>query len=288
MVEITSTSAVLGAVERAGSVELAAYLLRPGSPIVGALEGAARNGADVHVRVDGNPYRDDDGAIGRASRAAVRELRAHGVDADVVTDRRMHLKAAVVDGRVFLDDRNWTTSGHDTVVVSDEADDVALVRSAIEAGRYGTDAHLATGKIDALHLERDVIEGTSAHTIDVESESFGTIGGPYTAIKQRAKARDRVRLIVSQNELSGSHAATERGVLRTLQNAGVAIRVGSSRSGVGNEKLCVTGDRGWVGSANASYGFDNDWGLRTGDPRLVGALQRRFDDNWRASTPYVA
>jgi len=287
MVQITSASAMQTAVEHAHSVELAAYLLRPHSPIVAALEGAAQSGAEVHVRVDGNPYRDEGGAIVRASAAAARELRAHGVDARVVTDRGVHLKAAVVDGRAFLDDRNWTQSGRDTIVACDDADDVALVRDAIETGRIGADGHLATGKYAALQFEADTIAAAPSGSVDVASEGFG-YSTTYSALRDRARAGGAVRLIVSENELRSSHATQERDALRRLAGVGVEIRVGSSRSGAGNEKLAVAGDRGWVGSANATYGGDSDWGLRTSDPRLVGALQQRFDDNWRASRPYVA
>jgi phosphatidylserine/phosphatidylglycerophosphate/cardiolipin synthase-like enzyme len=287
MVQITNASTMRTAVEHAHSVELAAYLLRPGSRIVGALEEAARNGAEVHVRVDGNPYRDEGGTIARASADAARELRAHGVDARVVTDRGVHLKAAVIDGRAFLDDRNWTAGGHDAIVASDDADDVALVRDAIETGRSGVDAHLATGKYDALRFEADMIAANPSGPVDAASEGFG-YSKTYSALRDRAKAGGAVRLIVSESELRGSHVTEERRALQTLAKAGVEIRVGSSRSGAGNEKLAIAGDQGWVGSANATYGGDSDWGLRTSDPRLVDALQQRFDDNWRASRPYVA
>jgi phosphatidylserine/phosphatidylglycerophosphate/cardiolipin synthase-like enzyme len=287
MVQITNASAMRAAVEHAHSVELAAYLLRPHSPIVEALEEAAGRGAGVHVRVDGNPYRDEGGAIARASAAAARELRAHGVDATVVTDRRVHLKGAVVDGRAFLDDRNWTASGRDTIVASDDADDVALVRDAIETGRTGVDGHLATGKYDALRFEAGMIAAAPSGPVDAASEGFG-YSETYSALRDRAKAGGAVRLIVAHDELRGSHASEERHALHVLAKAGVQIRVGSSRSGAGNEKLAIAGDRGWVGSANATYGGDSDWGLRTSDPRVVGALQQRFDDNWRASRPYVA
>ena len=255
-------------------------------PIVGALEVAAQRGAEVHVRIDGEPYRDEGGAIARASAAAARELRAHGVDATVVTDRGIHLKAAVVDGRAFLDDRNWTASGHDTIVTSDDADDVALVRDAIETGGTGVDGHLATSKYEALRLESEMIAAGSSGPVDVASEGFG-YSKTYSALRDRARAGGAVRLIVSQNELRESHVTEERRALRALAKVGVKIRVGSSRSGVGNEKLAVAGGQAWVGSANATYGGDSDWGLRTSDPRLVGALQQRFDDNWRASRPYV-
>lgn len=288
-VEVTTTDELLRALPGASSVELAAYELRRESNLVRALADAADDGADVRVRVDGRPYGPAHKAIARATRSAVRELRRHGVHVDVVNDHSAHLKAAVVDGRAYLDDRNWTTSGHDTILTTTDAPDVALVRDAIE-GRPSFNDHLATSKQRALDLETDVIRTGTGDRIDVESESLGTFGGPYTQLKARARAGAHVRLIVSDNELRSAYGKQERSALRALAHVGVEIRVGGSRSGVGNEKLCVAGDAAWAGSANASYGdrCAADWGLRTKDGAVVEALRARFEANWSASRPYVA
>jgi hypothetical protein len=273
----------------ASSIDLAAYELRRGSDLVRALDQAAEHGVQVRVRVDGRPYGPAGKAIASATRSAVGDLRRHGAKVEVVRDRSAHIKAAVVDGRAYLDDRNWTTSGHDTVLTTTDARDVALVRDAID-GRAGFDEHLATSKQRALELEADVIGTASGDRIDVESESFGTYGGPYTQLKARAIAGAHVRLIVSDNELRAARGTQERRALRTLAHVGVEIRVGDSRSGVGNEKLCVAGDAAWAGSANASFGdpCDADWGMRTNDRAVVSALSARFEANWSASRPYVA
>lgn len=288
-VAVTTTDDMLRALPGASSVDLAAYELRRDSDLVRALSDAGDRGVAVHVRVDGRPYGAAGEAIARATRSAAEELRRHGVNVSVVSDRSAHLKAAVVDGRAYLDDRNWTTGGHDIVLTTTDAADVALVRDAL-AGRTGFDDHLATSKQRALDLETDVIASGTGDRIDVESESLGTFGGPYTQLKSRATAGAHVRLIVSDNELRSARANQERSALHALAQAGVEIRVGGSRSGVGNEKLCVAGDAGWAGSANASYGRsgDADWGLRTNDPAVVGALRSRFEANWSASKPYFA
>jgi hypothetical protein len=288
-VDVTTTGDLLRALHGASSVDLAAYELRRDSDLVRALAGAADDGAHIRVRVDGRPYGPAGKAIAQATQSAAVELRRHGVIVDVVSDHSAHLKAAVVDGRAYLDDRNWTTSGHDTVLTTTDSSDVALVRDAID-GRPGFNDHLATSKQRALDLETDLIGSGTGDRIDVESESLGTFGGPYVQLKARATAGAHVRLIVSDNELRSAYGKQERSALRALAHVGVEIRVGGSRSGVGNEKLCVAGDAAWAGSANASFGHkcDADWGLRTKDGAVVGALQSRFEANWSASRPYVA
>jgi hypothetical protein len=77
--------------------------------------------------------------------------------------------------------------------------------------------------------------------------------------------------------LAGASGGIEAGAIRRLREAGVDVRVSA-----GTEKLCVAGERGWVGSANATYaGFPmRDWGLQTRDPTLLAALEARFESNW--------
>ncbi len=288
MTSIGSTEATLGAIARARSVEASAYVLRTGSPFVGALATAAHGGAAVRVWADGKPYRDD-GGMRRATLAAAGRLRAAGARVDVVTSRRVHLKAAVVDGVAYLNDRNWT-GGRDTVLRLDDPAEVGLVRAAIEGGATGSDGSLATAKGAALELEAQVIRDGAGAAVDAESEALGSGPGPYAALEARARGGARVRLIVSSAELRGRGGARERAALAALARAGVAVRVGSARSGAGNEKLCVAGDAAWTGSANATYGqpAQCDWGVRTHDPALVGALRARFARNWAASHAYRA
>jgi hypothetical protein len=291
MVAVTTTDGLMRAIGAASSIDLAAYQLRSGSALVAALEGAVRDHhADVHVSVDGNPFHDSGGAIARATGAAARELRRFGVKVNEVTDHSVHIKAAVIDGRAFLDDRNFTSGGHDTILETDQADDVALVRDAIDRGRTGTDGRLATHKAAAQTLEVDVVAHGSGDCVDMESESFGYSGDLYHALSERAKHGDHVRLIVSDGELRDADSGAERKALAKLALAGVDVRVGASRSGVGNEKLCVAGDRAWAGSANATWpkGDPMDWGLETSDRTVVDALRARFEANWSASKPYAA
>jgi hypothetical protein len=193
------------------------------------------------------------------------------------------MKAAVVDGDAFLDDRNWPDDGRDFIVRTRDADDVAAVASALQGAPLG-DGHLQTRKAQALAQEAHLIYATPAHAIDCESESFG-FSTVYAALKARASKDDSVRLLVSARDLQGGANTRELEALHKLAQAGVSVRVGAD-----DEKICVAGDRAWVGSANASRGAPDtiDWGMRTSQPAVVSALRDRFERNWNAATALAA
>jgi phosphatidylserine/phosphatidylglycerophosphate/cardiolipin synthase-like enzyme len=289
--QIATTPEFLRALDAAGSIRLSAYTLRAGADgsaqVIAALERAADRGADVAVRLEGAPY--DPGGAGDLAKLnldTIAALRRHGVDAAVVSDPRapLHLKAALVDGRVFLDDRNWPDTGANTIVTTADPDDVAAVTAALH-GRHGADGHLATWKQRAQDLELDTIRYSSAHALDVESESFGA-GSLYGLLAQRARAGDSVRLLLASRDLAGN--SREAAALAQLVTAGVEVRVGAAPQGALDEKICVAGDSAWVGSANATAGFPEtvDWGMRTRVAPVVDALRARFEQNWSGAQPY--
>jgi len=93
----------------------------------------------------------------------------------------------------------------------------------------------------------------------------------------RLAAGDHVRLLCDLAECTSSSA---RGALAQLEGAGAEVR---SRKAV--DKLAVTADRAWIGSANASFldahtAAQSDWGLVTTQTDAVAALRRRFEDAW--------
>lgn len=271
------------ALASASQISLSAYVLNSGSGIVRALEACGDRGARVSVRLEGAPY--TGGASGHAT--AIRNLRAaaelerHGVEVHVAgpAEIGLHMKAALVDGTAYLDDRNWPSSGADTIVATSDPGDVAVVEAAF-AGTPSSDGRLATEKRAALALEGRAISEGSGDRVDVETESFGYCA-VSKALFERARAGARVRLLVTQREYA-SGGRTERASLARLAAAGVSIRVVAS-----DEKLCVAGDRGWAGSANATYepAPTLDWGMALCDPvalRIVGA---NFERNWSAGRP---
>ena len=239
-VGMVSTAALAAAVRGARSVSVGAYILHSG-PLFDALEHAGDGGAQVRVRL-GVPFHDAKGVMARENERVVAELRRHGVDAAVVKGGLFHLKAAVVDGRAYLDDRNWNVHG-DTVVADGRPADVAAVRAALDGVAGASAPGLATEKAGALALERDVID-RSQRGVDVQTETLGF--GPMTRALRDAAQHEHVRLIVSPDE---AHGARERRALTELARDGVDVRIGAR--GAGNEKLCASEGAAWVGSADA-------------------------------------
>ncbi len=270
-VSLATHGEFLSALKSAKAVALCAYVLPAGSAVVRALEEAADRGARVVVRLDGSPY------FGPASKDApnpnvtsAAALRAHGAQVSLSEpgDAPVHLKAAVVDGRTFLDDRNWPASGGDTVVASDDSRAARSVGDAID-GRPHSEADLALQKAAALALEAATIRSGQHGHIDVASESFGS-GVISDALCERAQAGATVRLEIDARVLSHDAHGRERAALARLIAAGVVVRAVAS-----SEKFAVAGGRAsWLGSANAtaSDGGMLDWGVRSDDTRLAGTL----------------
>ncbi len=187
----------------------------------------------------------------------------------------MHLKAAIVDGIAYLDDRNWTSGESDTIVALDEAAQVAAVASA-QGGLPVTSGALATEKRAALALEAQMVYEAPGDRIDVETESFApTVLS--SALVYRAAHGAHVRLLVSKAELHGAGGMRERAALAKLAAAGVEIEATAN-----TEKLCVAGDEAWLGSANATFSPapSLDWGLRSRDSAIVAGAARAFERNW--------
>lgn len=280
-VRFAAPTEVFGRIAEASRVALSAYTLEPHGEMVRALDAAADRGAGVAVTLEGFAGRTDARDLRRVALENARDLRAHGVRVRLGSPGggEVHLKAAVVDGMAFLDDRNWATRG-ETIVATMRPDDVAAIGDAI-AGRPRNAGGLATDKHSALELEAEAIRRAGDH-VDLETESFGP-GIVETALRERATAGAHVRLLVNDRIAAERRARGERALLRELARAGVEVRVSPA-----SEKLCVAGDRGWVGSANATFAGEpmTDWGLTVDDPSLLGTLARTFEHNWNAARPW--
>jgi phosphatidylserine/phosphatidylglycerophosphate/cardiolipin synthase-like enzyme len=267
-IALVSTADFVAALHSARHIELSSYTLHPGA-VLGALDAAAKRGADVHVRLDGEPL----GAKLRIDNAAaVAELRAAGADARLTgeDEPQMHMKAAIVDGVTWLDDRNWAGTSNERIV---RVDDPRAV---------------ATTKSDALELEASVIANAGTDELDVESESFGT-GAIYSALLKRAEAHFPTRLIVAGREVAEPRNVAERTCLAHLAALGVDVRVGNARAHDLNDKLAISSNNAWVGSANATYsggpmGEQSDWGVASHDSQLVNGLRSAFEANWLSAS----
>jgi phosphatidylserine/phosphatidylglycerophosphate/cardiolipin synthase-like enzyme len=277
-VGLTSHRAFLRALGAARQIELTAYVVGDGG-LKRALEAAADRGARVRVTLERAPYARETArarALRACNRATVAALRRHGAEAHLTRrgEASLHLKAALLDGRGFLDDRNWTRDG-DTIVATSRPSDLALIRSAF-AGDARSDAHLALRKDRALELEAELIARTPAQVpIEVETESFGP-SVVTRVLGERAARGGVVRLLVGARELREDNSA-ERAALREVRRAGVEVRACNA-----NEKFCLAGGAGWIGSANATLGEQDalDWGMRCGGARAIASLHARFEARW--------
>ena len=279
---IVTQAAFVSALARASDIELSAYVLEPDSPVTRALESAGDRGASVSLVLEADPYAGRTGTddLAARNRRVAAALEAHGARVTwTVPGLPVHMKAAVVDGTAFLDDRNWPADRRDTIVATTDPDDVGVTRSALE-GKPASDRHLATEKRAALALEARSIRFGTGDRVDVETESFG-----YSAVSKalvaRAQAGAHVRLLVAKREFDEG-GRTERASLRRLERAGVEVRIVAN-----DEKLAIAGDRAWAGSANATWspGPMLDWGLATRRPDLVAGIEAAFQRNWEAGAP---
>jgi len=289
MISTTDARDFVRAVAAAHTIVCSAYHLTPSGPVRAALIDAARRGADVGIRLEANPYGSDGEQQGRDNADTVAAVNAAGGHARLTgTDGEppWHMKAAVVDGVAYLDDRNWAADGKETILRDTDPDDVAVVARTL-AGTPSRDGHLRTTKHDAVALESEVIRGAGSVPVAVETESFG-LGAIYADLLHRARAHQPTRLLVSNLELAEPTAAREARALARLAAAGVEVRAVDN-----DEKIAVAGERAWVGSADATYangpaGEQVDWGLATRVPPLVDALRAAFERNWAAGTPVPA
>jgi len=277
----------VAAVDAATGVTLSAYELSANGRTATALERAADRGARVTVTLEGAPYGQavDAGRVALENEETAAALRRHGVAVRLTGpgDLPLHMKAAVVDSTAYLDDRNWPSFGADTLVATDDASAVAAVRSALD-GTPASSADLATEKSHALGIEAQTIYAAAGDRVEVESESFGA-SVVSAALRSRAAAGARVRLIVARREFAHANAS-ERASLDRLVSAGVEVRVAAEA-----EKLCIAGDRAWVGSANATYANPAepvlDWGMRITAPAAVRALEAAFARSWDSASPIM-
>ena len=162
-ITIASVPALTAACARAHSIDFAAYTLGRG-PVRSALLAAVEHGSAVRVRLEGSPL--GSAGIGLANASTVAALRAAGADAATTAPGEpvLHMKAAVVDGVAWLDDRNWAAGGAETVIRDSNPKDVAALRAALSAGADRGRA-LRFTKGSSQSLEADTIASAGAGSV---------------------------------------------------------------------------------------------------------------------------
>lgn len=285
MLTMSSTRHMTEAMHSASTIALTAYTLSDG-PVLRALEDAAERGARVRVRLEGFIYKDG-GGVADANRGAIAALRRAGADAALAhrsqkaRDPMLHLKGAIVDETLYLDDRNWRGDGEDTILRDTSPGDVRMVRDAAYGRGDPPSRSFATRKRDALASEARLIESARrGDDVIVESESFGDRNRVYAAIDAAASRGAHVRVLLSAREERRN--AAERTAIERLRRDGANVAFCDA-----DEKFALVGGaRGWIGSANATIAFDRpdqlDWGARSDRPRLLAHLHERFEQRWRS------
>jgi phosphatidylserine/phosphatidylglycerophosphate/cardiolipin synthase-like enzyme len=286
MLTLSSTTEMLAALRGAHDVTFIAYILPPGRVLAG-LEAAARDGTHVCVRLEGSVY-GDGGRLNALNAAAVARLQADGADARLVhggsddTAGMLHAKAAVIDGTLFLGDRNFPDRGADTIVRDDFPADVRMAADMARGVQDAPTSSFATTKRGALASEARLVgEAGAGDDVIVESESFGRGNAVYNAIDGAARRGARVSVLVNARVARGN--LREAAAIAKLEEDGVAVRTCS-----GEEKFAIVrGARGWIGSANVTAAFDHpdefDWGARTDQPDILAHARAAFDARWAAA-----
>jgi phosphatidylserine/phosphatidylglycerophosphate/cardiolipin synthase-like enzyme len=284
MVRLSSGSAALASVGKGHDIAMIAYTLES-RPLLHALEDAARRGARVAVRLEGAPYGDPDGSFATYNHRLAIELRRSGasvrLNQPAAGDAPLHAKALAVDGKLFLDDRNWARA--DVIVRDDDAADSAAVRNAA-AGRVPSDrTGFALHKRPALQLEARMLERARAgDRVRVETETFGSSNAVCRALDDLGKRGLHPQLLVERRPLASN--ARERATLQRLTKDGVEVRTTTD-----TEKFAMCGREAWIGSANASPAFGTpdeiDWGTCTRNGEIVTAVAERLETRWLAARP---
>jgi hypothetical protein len=286
-IALSSVAAFAVEVTAARSVDFASYTLH-GGRVREALSAAARAGAHVRVRLEREPLDDPKGSLRAANGESVARLAEAGADAALTAPGApvLHLKAALVDGVAWLDDRNWDGGARETVVRDSDQADLAALREALDGTGTDGGTSLQTTKGAAAAGEAAVIRAAGAGPVAVASESFG-VGPVYGALLARGREGSPTRLLVAGREASATGTAgdAERRLLSRLASLGIAVRIGNPPAAECDEKLAVAPDAAWVGSANATYaggtaGAQSDWGIAARDPLLVDGLRAVFEANW--------
>jgi phosphatidylserine/phosphatidylglycerophosphate/cardiolipin synthase-like enzyme len=279
-VEIVARRFVFDAITHARTITLAAFSMRANSTIVRRLEAAAGRGARVSVVLSRGF-----GIYSRGNAETARHLMAHGVRVHLVTQARpgTHIKAAILDGQLYLSDRNWSSRVGDEIVVHDVIPgDRTLIERAL-LGEARSNDHLWTRKADALVAEAQMLHTVRSRRVRLSSESFSAGTPVYEELLRRQAAGTTVLLLIASSEFRHSHS--EQVAITRLTVAGVEVRLS-----VSNEKMAIDGDHVWIGSANATRGLPNqiEFGMIIGDSAIARRLMNQFDREWKVASEISA
>ncbi len=255
--------ALLARIEAARTVTVSAYTLQSRSPILHALAIAHARGAHVALVLTGS-------GMGYAVAENRRIEHSDTIFHVVLLARPIHLKSVVLDhgtNGVYLSDRNFARYG---IILRLPAQDALPVERAVMGDPHDAGA-LTVTKGSSLAAEARLID-RARHSVRLSTESFGDGNAVYDALRRALARRVHVTITVARSELRRNRY--EQRALARLRRAGA--RVNTSWT---DEKLLLVDRRiGWLGSTNATYGYDDqiDWGYTTTAPALLATIARHL------------
>lgn len=268
-------AAILQAIDNARvSVLVSAYTLNPHAAILQHLRAAQSRGVRTQLVLTGD-------GMGYAVQEN-REIKASEPNMHIVLlEQPIHLKCVVVDHgtHVFVTDRNFAKDA-DLVLQLPSRYALPLERAAI--GDPHDAPPLTVTKGASLDAEAALIDH-ARRTVSIETESFGS-GNPVTDALERAIQRGvRVHLVVAQAEATEASHRSERTLLSQLARAGVIVDTSSA-----DQKIAIIdGDRGWIGSSNATRMLRDqiDWGYVTQDIGMLQTMQNAINEDAGRAAP---
>jgi hypothetical protein len=163
--QLVSLNTVVGAIAHAQNVTVSAYTLSPnsrmGRGLIAAANGQPFTGkctSRVSVALDGKAM----ASANASNRRAVSVFAQQGVCVHL-TESPLHLKAAIVDGTVFLSDRNWARDRHSIIIAIPSEYRLTVERAIL--GEPRSQGPLSTRKGDALASEAALLRQRHSQNI---------------------------------------------------------------------------------------------------------------------------
>jgi hypothetical protein len=275
-IELVSMQTVLSKMNQAKAISVAAFGIPKNSKIIDRLRSALSRRAKVSVTLVRDlsiPW--------QQPTSTERDLETHGVPVHFIARRQGSTDVELVafDNQLYLSDGQWASRSPNPAVVQytfapgDPISVGALLRKDHVANR------LSVTKGDALDAEAFLLEHADGQRIRVASDTVGPGTRVYARLEQLGKLGYEVQLLISRSKYKDSqpeHAA----VSHLMEDCGVEVRLSSADES--HEKMATDGTAVWIGSANATSGFGDqfDFGLVITKKPVVDRLTDHFDREW--------
>jgi len=283
------TSAIQGAKK---SVWVEMYLLTE-RHVINALEGAAHQGIDVRVMLEGHPY----GSGSSSPQQTIDKLNAAGVQAKTTNPSfaLTHEKGMIIDGStVFIMSSNFTlsalggsssTTNREYGIIDNNQQDVQAVASIFDADWNRStvqfnDSNLVVSPVNSRNVFVSLIN--NAHkTLLIEAEEMQD-SSIEQALVNAAGHGVQVQVILPAP--SGSSDSNSAGI-QTIKQGGVQVKE-DTKLYMHAKMMVIDGQTGFVGSENistASLDRNRELGIIIADQNVLTKLQQTFQQDWSDS-----